>query len=256
MRLNCLHAKYEVKRVYDKWPIKCIKAISHSFSHRFSGAHRIFLFVALAIMCEFCVQMRTTSTKKSHKQNERVSTKQTTNTEFHMCKKWQKCRDCFQLVMHCLTNIIVISIMIRRLAFRTYSVSLRRCMWWRFFLLVSKCHFYDRFKGNTSFDLFADKHGVLIKIFVQIKNTNYVIDTIKHFTWEPVMAGIWFRHSLIFNGFIGFNGTAAFCFFLISCSRSCSGACMKHNFGRFYGQTMGVFFLVLNMLLVHERNWN
>lgn len=55
MRLSCLHAKYEAKRVYDKWPIKCIKAISHSFSHRYSGAHTLFFFLTVCFPQRSCV---------------------------------------------------------------------------------------------------------------------------------------------------------------------------------------------------------
>lgn len=130
MRLSCLHAKYEAKRVYDKWPIKCIKAISHSFSHRYSGAHTLFFFSLFAFHSDHVWISRKTNgrTKKGHQQNERVyfaktSQKNTlthTQTTHKYINAHQKCyakskmSRLFQLVMHCLTNIIVISIMIRR----------------------------------------------------------------------------------------------------------------------------------------------
>lgn len=70
MRLSCLHVKYEAKRVYDKWPIKCIKAISHSFHINTVGRMHCSLFFSYhhctAIMCEFLAK-RTTEQKRNMK---------------------------------------------------------------------------------------------------------------------------------------------------------------------------------------------
>lgn len=86
MRLSCLHAKYEAKRVYDKWPIKCIKAISHSFSHRYSGAHTLFFshcLLSTAIMCEFLAKRTAEQKRGTNKMKEFILRKHRRKTHSH-----------------------------------------------------------------------------------------------------------------------------------------------------------------------------
>lgn len=127
MRLrSCLHAKYEVKRVYDKWPIKYIKVISHSFHINSVGRTLFSACSAAAVVVVVSLHHVWISRKTNdeHKKEPRTKWKSSFFND-----KWKKSASVknkhwisvqkktanraemsrlFQLVMHCLTNIIVI----------------------------------------------------------------------------------------------------------------------------------------------------
>lgn len=105
MRLRVVYMlSMKSKRLYDKWPIKYIKAISHSFSHQFIqwGAH-IFVVCAWcvffspepAIMCEFLVKHEWRNKKSTNKmkkefilyENMRRRRKKKTHAKIHLSKK-------------------------------------------------------------------------------------------------------------------------------------------------------------------------